>query len=199
MLAYEPHIQKCFQFGHDYRISGDHTHKYSKLVKAANHNGNAFTASRITLSLLDKITISHLTFTKSNFEIERIRIATKAGDLQRCETDNINEDAVPQENYFPTLTQGTIKVLKKSNSASSLPNATMTDNEYSYFRERNALDGWCIVVSNKLSCADEVICTGLHCEWSMHDDTQSITRLLRISFQNEKADVKILSLIKAFD
>ena len=160
----------------------------------------------LTCLLFRKGCASHLTFTKANFEIEpiiqnikRIRFATKAGDLLRHETDNVNGDAVLWENYFPSLTEGTTKALKKSNSASSLPNATITDNEYFYFTEKNALDGWCFAVSNKLSCADEVVCAGLDCEWSTHDGTQSLTRLVQISFPNEKVAVVNLSLIKAFD
>ena len=39
--------------------------------------------------------------------IKRIRVATKAGDLQRHEIDNVNRDAFLWENYFPTLMQGT--------------------------------------------------------------------------------------------
>ena len=136
--------------------SGDHNHKYLKLVKATNGNGNAFTASYITLSLIRKIITSHLTFTNSNAEIEQIIknikqiwIATKVGNFQRYETDNVNGDTVLWENYFSKLTQRTLKALKKSNRTLSLPNASITDNEYSYFREQNTLDGWCIAVSKK--------------------------------------------------
>ena len=56
-----------------------------------------------------------------------------------------------------------------------------------------------MAVSNKLSCTNEVIYAGLDCEWSTHDGTQAITRLLQISFPNEKVAVVILSLIKSFD
>ena len=63
------------------------------------------------------------------------------------------------------------KSTKKSNSTLSLPNASITDNEHSYFRERNTLDCWYMAVSNKLSCIDEVIYAGLDCEWSTHDGT----------------------------
>ena len=101
MSAHEPFMKNCFQFSHDNGASVDHTHKFSKLLKATNRNGNLFTASYTTLSFLGKIITSYLTFTKSNADIEpmiknikRIRIATKSGSLQRHETDNVNEDAV---------------------------------------------------------------------------------------------------------
>ena len=88
MSAHEPHMQKYFQFGYNDGASGYHTHKYSKLLKATNRNGNLFPASYATLILLGKIKTSHLTFTKSNAEIEPmiekiklIRIATKSGSL----------------------------------------------------------------------------------------------------------------------
>ena len=54
-------------------------------------------------------------------------------------------------------------------------------------------------VSNNFSSSFETICAGIDCEWSIHDGTQAITRLLQVSFPNEKAAVVNLSLIKAFD
>ena len=90
-----------------------------KTCKATNINGNVFTIYYATLNFLGKIT-SHLTFNKSNAEIapiikniERIRTIANADDLQRHDTDNVNGDALLLENYFITLTQGTIKLLKK--------------------------------------------------------------------------------------
>ena len=112
--------KKRFQFGHGNGASRDHAHKYSKLAKANNLIRNVFIVSYATLSLLGKITKSHLTFTKSNAEIEpiiknikRIRSIAKSGDLQKHDTENMNGDALLWENYFLTLTQGTTTVFKK--------------------------------------------------------------------------------------
>ena len=66
MTVCEPCMQKSFQFCHDNGASRDHTHKCSKLIKATNRNRNVFTASCATMNLIEKVTISHLTFTKSN-------------------------------------------------------------------------------------------------------------------------------------
>ena len=66
-------MQKSFQFNHDKGASGNHTHKYSKLIKAVDRSVIFFfTAYHTTLSSLSKIKTSFLTFTKVNFEIEPI-------------------------------------------------------------------------------------------------------------------------------
>ena len=66
MIAHDTCVKKSFQFFHDNAASGDHTQKFSKFIKATNTNGNIFTASRTTLSLIGKVTTNHLTFAKSN-------------------------------------------------------------------------------------------------------------------------------------
>ena len=101
MRVHKPYMQKSFQPNHDKGVSGDYTDKYSKLMKAADRSGKIFAVSYITLSLLGKITTSHLAFTKANFEIEptmknikETREIANAGTLLRYETDNVNGDAL---------------------------------------------------------------------------------------------------------
>ena len=66
------------------------------------------------MSLLGHITTSHLTFTKSNSEIEliiqkicKIRDNSNSGTLLHYETDNVNGNANLWEAYFPTLLKDT--------------------------------------------------------------------------------------------
>ena len=88
MTIHEPYMQRSFQHSYNKGAAGDHTHKFSKLIKATRRSGNIFTVSYTTMSLLGKITTSHLTFTKANTEIEpiikgikEIRSQNKTGDL----------------------------------------------------------------------------------------------------------------------
>ena len=145
MTVHEPYMQKSFQLCHCNGTSGDHTHKYSKIIKETNRNGNVFTASCATMSLIRKVTTNHLTFAKSNAEIEptmknikSVRTATKPGDLQRYETDNVNGDAILWESYFKTLTQGTVKGHAQNSEGSLLPDAVVTETEFTYLRENSS-------------------------------------------------------------
>ena len=83
--------------------------------------------------------------------------------------------------------------------SSDLPNATIADNECIYFRDRNAVQQWSIAMSNSTKHFQSSICIGLDCKWSIHDGANSITRLLQLSFLQEKAAVINLSLMKALD
>ena len=62
--------------------------------------------------------------------IKSVRTTTKAGDLQRHETDNVNGDALLWESYFKTLTQGTVKGRANISEGSLLPDATVAETEF---------------------------------------------------------------------
>ena len=133
MRSQEAYMQKSFQCHHDEGAVGDHTHKYSLLIKSSTRKGNVFTASYTTMSLIGHVTSSHLTFTKSNAEIEPIISKIKQirencnnnNRLLRYETDNVNGDATLWEAYFPSLLQDTQRYAE-SKSKFQIPKATIS-------------------------------------------------------------------------
>ena len=54
-----------------------------------------------------------------------------------------------------------------------------------------------MAISNSVKNLQTEICIGLDCEWSIHNNTYSITRLLQLSFPQEKAVIINLSLMKS--
>jgi len=56
-----------------------------------------------------------------------------------------------------------------------------------------------MAISNSVKNLQTEIYIGLNCEWSIHNNTHSITRLLQLSFPQEKAVVINLSLMKAWN
>ena len=122
------------------------------------------------MSLLGKITTSHLTFTKANSEIEpiikhikEIRTQNKTGNLLRYETDNVNGDAILKENYFPSLQIGMIRYSSTKDN-NEFPTVIILDSEYIYFREKKAVEQWSIAMSNSVRSLQAQILIGLDCE-----------------------------------
>ena len=131
--------------------------------------------------------------------IKLVRNATKAGYLQKYETGNVNGDDVLWESKFKHLTQVTEKWLAKSSKGSLLPDAAVIENDFDCFRKKRSLDCLHVSVSNNFSSSSETICDCLDCEWSIHGEKQGITRLLQISFPNDKVAVVNLSFVEAFE
>ena len=114
----------------------------------------------------------------------------------QCEKDNENDNALLQESHIPSLFSGITRMHDNPNKTYLL-DATMSEDEHSHLKCRAIVDTWCMDVSNSIP-AKENVEIGLDLEWSIHDRTSSATRLLQISFPEDKAVVINLSLMNFF-
>ena len=127
MQRNESFIQARFQLNHNKGASGNHTHKYAKLMNAHGRNGKFFSATYTFLSQLGFVISCRPTYTKSNDEIRPILLGLKkncensgVGKLKRYETDNINGDGKLWKEIFPELNEGVVELFEIDKSLEML-------------------------------------------------------------------------------
>lgn len=70
MKVHEKYMQSFFQTCVDEAATADHSHKYSNKITVSGKGGAVFTATYTTMSLGGLVSMSRLTYTKSNLELE---------------------------------------------------------------------------------------------------------------------------------
>ena len=152
--AKEKYIQAYFQKFSDHGCSVDHTHKWSKVIRASGRQGKIFTANYTVLGLKGKVCINCTTFTKSNFELEELlrlytisRINAGAPVLKRFETNNIAGDGSLWDWNFPELNHG---VTPYQPPHANLPQARLNTDSYTYVTSKTQANGVLLAIISTL-------------------------------------------------
>lgn len=194
----EGYMQSSFQLNHDHGYAGDHTHKYSKQIASTNRADKIFTASYTIVGMLGKVVSSRLTFTKSNDELNPIlsglsgiRGSMGLPSVKRYETDNAAGDGGLWTKHFPELKNNVVPPILPDQS---LGYATIKNEDFLYITSSISLSNWCMSIITDVNHS-VITCVGIDCEWNYKDGTHNITRLLQLSFPNQKVAVIHLSKI----